>query len=97
MMVGGSIFVSFFKVTVCDWSALLAESVAVAVNRRFPSVKEETSTITLHVPTGETVTVLEITFGVKLSESETTTNTFVPGSANPLIVTAGVLARVMVY
>src|SRR3990167_703496 len=86
MVVGGSNFVSFFKVIVCDCT-LLAESLPVAVNKIFPSFNVKTFTVTLQVPTGETATSLEDTSSVKLLSSDATTTTFVPGSPNPLIVT----------
>ena len=90
MTVAGVIFVSFFKVTVCERATLLAASVAVAVNERFPSANKVTLTTTRHVPTGVTSTVLDVT--VDPAPSATTTKTFVPGSANPLTSTVGALA-----
>ena len=92
MMVAGSSVVSFFKVIVWDWNTLLAESVPVATNKRFPSLNGMTFTTTLQLPTGVTVTSLEITSDVKGLESDTTTNTIVPGSPNPLTVKLGALA-----
>ena len=65
---------------------------ATVTNERVPSLNDETSTATLHVPKGVTATVLEITFLVVVSLSETTTYNCVPGSPNPLIVTLGALA-----
>lgn len=93
--VTGVIFVSFFKVTVCERKTLLAESVIVAVNERFPSAKEETLITTRHVPTGVTSTVLDVT--VNPAPSTTTTKTFVPGSANPLTSTVGALGCEITY
>src|SRR3990167_11018247 len=92
MMVAGSSVVSFFIEIVWDWNTLLAKSVPVATNKRFPSLNDTTFTTTLQRPTGGTVTSLEITSGVKGSEAETTTTTFVPGSPYPLTVTLGALA-----
>ena len=92
MMVAGSIFVSFFIEIVWDCNTLLAESVPVATNKRFPSLNDTTFTTTLQLPTGVTATSLELTLGVKGSESDTTTTTIVPGSPYPLTVTVGAVA-----
>jgi len=90
--VAGEIRVSFFMEIVWERTTLSTESVTVAVKKILPSTKGETSITTLHVPTGEVDVVLEVTSLLSESESEPTTNTKVPGSANPLTVTLVSLA-----